>query len=304
MKIVDRMLINLHGENAPLLEEHVLYSIDTNYIGYIDGGLKDPECREKLIEYYTHKGLWRKMEEAFKEVYPHHEYSKEAMLKDDHFGHPHVRHNYEWNVPQGECLDMTEAIKLERTKYVDRDFFQYFFSYRLSARDSARLFDFLTYNFIHQFGGDIVTVENIRDHKGLFDAYYLFLERVIIADYAGMIGENKIKIIRDYISTKSSTTTSEPSTIELKPIQHALMLFIEREATKYQWKNKKNELRKYAEAIGVGPSAFEQNFFDLQKEFKAMDKNLIPKIQAILPHLDGKSKNWATQKIIDISKSK
>jgi hypothetical protein len=222
------MLVNLHGENPSLLEDICLFSINTNYIGYFDKGLEDIECRKKIIEYFSHKNLWRKMEIVFKEVYPADIYTKETMLNDPHF----KGHKYEWNASQGYCLDLTESFLITKNGYIDRDFFDYFFAFRLSKIAISRVLQFLSYNLVSQFGGDIITKQNIKNHSDIFSEYFFYLKRVMLAEYSNLIGQERTLIINDYISSGSHGSKPKGKTKETVIKEIPLMDFFSSEYEK------------------------------------------------------------------------
>lgn len=187
-----RKLIELNARKlsiAPeVLEDEMSFLIDTNYIAAIDKGISDPTCRPKLIEYFQRKDCWVDIKEVLFEMYPdernHIQTAKEAydIISND----PGFKYNLDrfyFNDLQGQCLDLCKGISLGRSTYIDRDFFDFFFSYRLSKRELERVRHFLEYNLLVHFGND--TAEFIKT-----------MTLVIIPKYTELIGEARIRIIK------------------------------------------------------------------------------------------------------------
>lgn len=177
--LATQMLIkHIGGENAANLEDDGLFLINTNYIGFFDKGLKDPECRKMLIEYFKKKEKWLTIKDHFKAAYEQGA-TFEAIKKELDYVNSHKYHFAEH---EGKCLDLTESITLHRKQMDDRDYFAYFFAYRLSKRDLNRIKDFLGYSLNVHFENDI------RE-------FIHFLEDVVIPMHKVLIGSDRVNSI-------------------------------------------------------------------------------------------------------------
>jgi hypothetical protein len=96
--------------------------------------------------------------------------------------YPHLYFNHE----QGLYINLKDDITLDKDTIVDRDFFGYFFAFRLSKRDLGEVISFLIVNYHAHFQEETV-------------AYIDFLRRQIIPQYRKMLGKARIENIRAYI---------------------------------------------------------------------------------------------------------
>ncbi len=192
------------GENSVHEESILLSQINTNFISVIDRGHQDPVCRERLCEYFGRKGLWRSIDELFNEAYPNTKAEssllswseKVDLLEGRNIPHTGPFHGgltggygasqLHFNTPQGLYLDLQEFVLLERNAQIDRDFFSYFFAFRLSKREFNEVNNFLIVNFTTQFGSEI-------------NPFMDFVRHELIPTYKKLIGPRRVSMLRAFL---------------------------------------------------------------------------------------------------------
>lgn len=203
-KGIQKLIMRHSGENSVHEESILLSQINTNFISVIDRGHQDPVCRERLCEYFGRKGLWKSIDDLFNDAYPNTKAessllswsAKVDLLEGRNIPHTgpfqggltggYGESQLHFNTPQGLCLDLQEFFLLERNAQIDRDFFGYFFAYRLSKREFSEVNNFLIVNFTTQFGSEI-------------NPFMDFVRHELIPTYKRLIGPRRVSILRAFL---------------------------------------------------------------------------------------------------------
>jgi hypothetical protein len=174
-------------------------AIDTSHIMSVDRGLHDAECREKLKQYYSHKGKWKPL----KEIFGVSMYSQPDLANDPDF--TRQQEYYVIDSASNSGIDFTAGIRLARTEYVDKDFFNYFFSYRMLKRGLPGLYDFLDFNLQEQFDAN-------------FYEFKIYLEKIFIPLFRNILREERIDVINSYLDARApdqeTKNTEEPESFK------------------------------------------------------------------------------------------
>jgi len=177
------------------------FSIDINYISFLDKGYDDPECRKKLIGFLGDKGCWKKIENEWENICSLMKPEK-AVFNEDLISK--LKHDtvfrfkeriYHFNFAQGLLLDLEDSYMLQPNEFIDRDYFDYFFAYRLSKRDLNQLQGFLSFNFHYHFNQDV--------HQ-----YTAFIRDVILKKHHDLIGKDRFDLISSIFKEDSPATNS------------------------------------------------------------------------------------------------
>lgn len=197
-KNIQKLIQVTAGENATDAETVLKSIININLIAFGDNGINDPGCRENIIDFLGRKDLWRSIDKLFIETFgelagqfEHLTWLQKAealsgkralFINGSQPIYPHLYFNHE----QGLYINLKDDITLDKDTIVDRDFFGYFFAFRLSKRDLGEVISFLIVNYHAHFQEETV-------------AYIDFLRRQIIPQYRKMLGKARIENIRAYI---------------------------------------------------------------------------------------------------------
>lgn len=284
-------LIELHaGEKSSLLDDETLFLIDTNYIGYFDNGLTDPECRDQLIDLFSRKNKWLKISDAFKTEFDQ-GVSFDEIKKELEFTRPNQVHFAEF---EGLCIDLTEGITLKKDDYIDRDFFDFFFAFRLSRKDLSRIKDFLSFNLKIHFNSDI------RDFKA-------FLENVIVLKHATLLGDFHLTALSNILKIgemNEPNDTPAHATKKYTQAQIALSIYYRQAADSLPiWVDgtKEKELKKIADDLKLSPNKLQKAYNKFSKKGSVAERlSFIAKMKnrtAIETILEGDTKAIAEFKI-------
>lgn len=208
---VTRNLIKFHSNKLTTstsgLEDVALFLVDINYIAYIDKGINDPECRKMIIDFLQQKDHWINITDLLYRMYPEEQKSNhsnraayEIIIADPAFKHDLNR--YHFSLSQGECLDLFEKVTLQRNEFVDRDFFNYFFTYRLSKIELDKVKDFLTFSLHNHFENDV-------------KEFSYHLKFVIIPKYSYLLDDDKIKILSTLLSSVPVSDNTKPTQLHI-----------------------------------------------------------------------------------------
>lgn len=208
---ITRMLVEHHAgkiEASPgLIEDITLFEINTNYIAVFDKGIEDNICRKKLIEYLELKGKWKALPEVLRSMYP--EDMSIEVAKPDLLALPDFKYRYDlgyfhFSSDSKRCIDLAESLTLNKDEYIDRDFFYFFFCYRLHSRQLERIIDFLSYVCKFHFDG------NVND-------FIYAISNIVVTKYKKLVGPERIRILNDLVSlARQQVTTTSSLTNEVK----------------------------------------------------------------------------------------
>jgi hypothetical protein len=76
---------------------------------------------------------------------------------------------------------------LDKDRFIDKDYFDYFFAFRFSKIDIAKTHDFLLFTFVNHFNKDIRSFTD-------------FIRFVILKKHKNLIGDEKISIINEILN--------------------------------------------------------------------------------------------------------
>lgn len=197
-KNIQKLIQVTAGENATNAETVLKSIININLIAFGDNGINDPGCREKIINFLARKDLWRSIDTLFNETFgelagqfQHLTWLQKAEALNGkralfiNGSQPIYPHLY-FNLEQGLYINLKEDITLDKDVIIDRDFFAYFFAFRLSKRDLGDVIPFLIVNYHEHFQEETV-------------AFLDFCRHQIIPQYRKMLGKARIEAIRAYI---------------------------------------------------------------------------------------------------------
>lgn len=217
-----QILINrTSAENALHEETKALSLIDTNLISVFDNGHRDPICREKLIDYLARKNQWKSINDLFSQCFPMARneiplltFEQKAGIIDGSsrplkpefqsllcgYGDKQLY----FNTVQGLYLNLQDNVVLDKDAQIDRDFFGYFFAYRLSKKEPNEILNFLLVTFTVHFNEEIISFLEFCRHE-------------IIPNYRALLGTKRIAVVRAFMKkVQSKAPYSRIKEVKLK----------------------------------------------------------------------------------------
>ena len=220
-KPLQMLIEKISGIDAPHVESIALSLIDINLISVSDKGHNDPTCREKMLDFLGRKGYWKSIDQLFIDTLgPHSQdfkhlswvemtdilQGKRSIVMEG--GHRLFGTWYHFNSEQGLYLDLQESIILNKDAIIDRDFFAYFFAYRLSKKTHNEVHKFLIVALVKHFDNQVFELIDFCRHE-------------IIPNYRRLLGKNRIEMIRSFIKkiqNKAPYTRAKTIQIKTKPL--------------------------------------------------------------------------------------
>jgi hypothetical protein len=192
LKLIEYQAGKLNIDPAGL-EDAALFIVNTGNIATFGNGLDDELCRSTIVDFLRRKDQWTPITEVLYDMYPSERENNlspkeayEIILNDP--GFKYNLNRYYFNLPQGNCLDLCANVTLNREAYIDRDFFHFFFAYRVAKVSHERVKDLLSFVLqfhfnenIDDFAGSISIL--ISKHRDMFDEWkFIFLAELIQPD--------------------------------------------------------------------------------------------------------------------------
>jgi hypothetical protein len=133
--------------------------INLQWIAGRDGGSTDPPCREMILDFFNYLDPAEyliPLEKIVKRFSKVHKTEFEARSKEEFLDYLKAKLNDKYEFTDSNVILLGQDIEIcyQRSDF-HKDFFPFFFSYRLSKRPFVRIKDFLTYNLTRNFEGNL-----------------------------------------------------------------------------------------------------------------------------------------------------
>jgi hypothetical protein len=157
--------------------------INLEWIGGADGGSTDPSCRAMILEFIAYLNpkeyltTAEKLVNGFSGIYKK-EFEELSSEEFVNFTRAKLSRNYEFEGQEAISLIFNHEINYQRSDF-HKDFFPYFFSYRLSKLSFVRLKDFLVYNLERNF-------------KNNLDELTFFVKDVAFRQFNSLVDKDKM----------------------------------------------------------------------------------------------------------------